>query len=232
MKYLFWMVVFANVLLFTWFVAFKQAGLDSVGNTSSLIKEPSREREVDSIALLSEVKVASEMTSDVVALENNLLVRKLLGSRCLTMGVFTKNDEASNALSYLKSIGLNGLIRKEESVNRRGYWVFIPPYPSRADARAKLKELQVNGFDSFIVTQGINRNAISLGVFKHKYEAKQHLADLEGKIRGIELGQRVRTKTKYWLDIEYHLSEAVPENILNKLVSEDFSEVDIVTRDC
>jgi len=230
MKYLFWMVVFANVLLFTWFVAFKQVELDSVDKPQSLIKEPSRE--VDSITLLSEVKVSPEVTRNTVALENKSLARKLLGSRCLTMGVFTKNDEATSVLSHLQSIGLNGLIRKEKSINRSGYWVFIPPHSSRARARVKLKELQANGFDSFIVTRGGNQNAISLGIFKHKYEAKQHLADLEGKIPGIKLGQRVRTKTKYWLDIEYQSREAVPENIIHKLISEDFSGVDIVSRDC
>ncbi len=226
MKYLFWMIVFANVLLFTWFVVFKQAELDSVDKASSSANE------VDRITLLSEVKVSPAMTSDIVVLENNQLARKLLGSRCLTMGVFTKNAEATSALSHLKSIGLNGLIRKEKSVNRSGYWVFIPPHPSRAQARAKLKELQANGFDSFIVTKGANKNAISLGIFKHKYEAKQHLADLEGKIHDIKLGQRVRTKIEYWLDIEYHLKEAVPESVIHKLVSDDFSEVDIVSRDC
>lgn len=230
MKYLFWVIVCINVLFLVWFVAFKQAEQNGADRTPSLIKEPPRD--ADSIILLSEINASLGAAPNVSSLGNSSLVRKLLGSRCLTMGVFTKNDEASNALSYLKSIGLNGLIRKEESVNRSGYWVFLPPHSSRADARAQLKELQANGFDSFIVTKGVNRNAISLGIFKHKYEAKQHLADLEGKIRDIELGQRIRIRTKYWLDIEYHRREMVPENILNKLVSEDFSEVDIVSRDC
>jgi len=232
MKYLLLLVVFANVLLFTWFVAFKQAGLDSVDKASSLIEESSREREVDSITLLSEVKGSPDITPDIVTLENNSLVHKLLGSRCLTIGAFTNSDGAFGVLSYLSSIGLNGLIRKEKGVSRRGYWVFIPPYPSRARARVKLKELQSDGFDSFIVTKGVNRNAISLGIFKHKNEAKQHLADLEGKIGDIELGSRVRTKTKYWLDVEHHLRELVPENVLNKLLLEGFSEMDIVSRDC
>ncbi|NOY71756.1 MAG: SPOR domain-containing protein [Gammaproteobacteria bacterium] len=208
----------------------KQVEPDDIVGALPLISEPLRD--AGRIILLSEVNTSLVAAQEEVFSESKLLVRKFSESLCLTTGPFGSADEASSARLYLASIGLRGGVREEESVDKSEYWVFIPSYPSLARARAKLKQLQDNGFDSSIVTQGVNRYAVSLGIFKNKNEAKQHLVKLEGKIRDIELGERIRTRTKYWLDIEYKLREVVPEELLTKLVAEDFSEVDVTARDC
>ncbi len=64
------------------------------------------------------------------------------------------------------------------------YWVYIPPLPSRQEAEHKadqLKALQVPEY--FIVQDGANRNAISLGIFSTEQAAKDRLEDL--KKRGV-----------------------------------------------
>ncbi len=230
MKSLFYIIVFINIVFLVWHSVIKQVEPNGIVGALPLISEPLRE--AGRIILLSEVNASLVTTQEDVFSESKLLVRKFSESLCLTTGPFGSAGEASSALLYLASIGLRGGVRKEERVDKSEYWVFIPSYPSLARARAKLKQLQDKGFDSTIVTQDVNRYAVSLGVFKNKNEAQQHLVKLEGEIRDIELGERISTKTKYWLDIEYKLREVVPEELLTKLVAEDFSEVDVTARDC
>ncbi len=64
-----------------------------------------------------------------------------------------------------------------------GWWVFVPPQASKADADKKaseLKELEVKDF--FIIQDaGPNRFAISLGVFSGEKGAQGRLAELKAK---------------------------------------------------
>lgn len=230
MKYLFYIIVFINVVFLVWHSVMKQVEPNGIVEALPFISEPLRD--ASRIILLSEVNASLVATQEEIFSESKLLIRKFSKSLCLETGPFSSADEVSRALDYLASIGLRGQIRETERVKKSGYWVFIPPYPSLARARIRLKELRANGFDSFIVTQGVNQNAISLGIFKRKDKAQQHLAELEGKISDIKWGKRVRKRIKYWLDIEYKLREVVPEEILTKLVAEDFSEVDVTAHDC
>lgn len=57
-----------------------------------------------------------------------------------------------------------------------GYYVMIPPLPSRAAGRAMLERLQAAGItDNWLFQRGDNRNAISLGLFSRKAGAERHL---------------------------------------------------------
>jgi hypothetical protein len=73
------------------------------------------------------------------------------------------------------------------------WWVRIPPAASRQIAERKVVELRGLGItDLFIVRDpGPNQNAISLGLFRTKSSARQHLADLETRrVRGAEIAAR------------------------------------------
>lgn len=57
-----------------------------------------------------------------------------------------------------------------------GYYVMIPPLPSRAAGRAMLERLKDAGItDTWLFQRGDNRNAISLGLFSRKVGAERHL---------------------------------------------------------
>jgi hypothetical protein len=62
------------------------------------------------------------------------------------------------------------------------WWVFIPPQSSREAADQKTGELRRLGVnDFFIVGEGAQRWAISLGVFSQEEGARRHLENLRGK---------------------------------------------------
>lgn len=72
------------------------------------------------------------------------------------------------------------------------FWVFIPPQPSRKDAENKAAELKKLGVPEFYIVQdGAQARAISLGVFSSKEAAKTRLEQLRGKgVRSAKVGER------------------------------------------
>lgn len=73
-----------------------------------------------------------------------------------------------------------------------GWWVFVPPLPNKADAEKKAGELRQLGIsDYFIIQEGINRFAISLGVFSSEKGGQERLSELRGKgVRSARLAPR------------------------------------------
>lgn len=84
--------------------------------------------------------------------------------------------------------------RRATPVEGGGWWVFIPPLPSKADAERKAGELKRMGVNDFFIVQeaGPNRFAISLGVFSNEQGANDQLANLKVKgVRSAKVGQRI-----------------------------------------
>lgn len=105
------------------------------------------------------------------------------GDRCLVW-----NGLAGAQADKLAALGASKYTSLKAGRSLQGeasaYWVYIPPLPSRQEAEHKadqLKALQVPEY--FIVQDGANRNAISLGIFSTEQAAKDRLEDL--KKRGV-----------------------------------------------
>lgn len=84
--------------------------------------------------------------------------------------------------------------RRATPVEGAGWWVFIPPLPSRADAEKKAGELKRMGVADYFIIQesGPNRFAISLGVFSNEAGASAQLANLKGKgVKSAKVDQRI-----------------------------------------
>lgn len=84
--------------------------------------------------------------------------------------------------------------RRADPVEGSGWWVFIPPLPSKADAEKKVGELKRLGVDDYFIIQdaGPNRFAISLGVFTGESGANDRLAELRVKgVKSAKVGPRL-----------------------------------------
>lgn len=73
-----------------------------------------------------------------------------------------------------------------------GWWVFVPPLPGKAEADKKAGELRQLGVtDYFIIPDGPNRFAISLGIFSTEKGGQERLLELKGKgVRSARLTPR------------------------------------------
>ena len=69
--------------------------------------------------------------------------------------------------------------RRAEATEGGGWWVSIPPLPGKAEADKKAGELRRLGItDYFVLQEGPNRFAISLGIFSSEKGAQERLAEL------------------------------------------------------
>lgn len=84
------------------------------------------------------------------------------------------------------------LIRESPVGDGQGWWVFIPSLGSKAAAEKKAAELIAFGVDEyFIIPDGANRFAISLGVFSTEKRGRERLAELQAKrVRSAKLDVR------------------------------------------
>jgi hypothetical protein len=86
------------------------------------------------------------------------------------------------------------LSRTDPSGGTGYYWVHIPPFKTRRAAESKVAELKDLGVqDYFILSDGSDSFAISLGLFSTQAAAESSLAALRGKgVRSARLGERPR----------------------------------------
>lgn len=84
------------------------------------------------------------------------------------------------------------LSRKTIASEGNGWWAFVPPQPSKADADKKAAELRELGVkDFFVIQEGPNRFAISLGVFSTEKGSQDRLAELKAKgVRSVSAAPR------------------------------------------
>ncbi|MDR1890544.1 MAG: SPOR domain-containing protein [Zoogloeaceae bacterium] len=83
------------------------------------------------------------------------------------------------------------------------WWVFIPPQADRAAADKKASELVALGVkDFFIVNEGPQQFAISLGIFSREETANRRLEELRAqKVRSARVGPRRQENARQTLEI-------------------------------
>lgn len=82
--------------------------------------------------------------------------------------------------------------RPAASSEGNSWWVFMAPLPGKAEAEKKAAELRLFGVtDYFIIPDGPNRFAISLGVFSSEKGGQERLAEVKEKgVRSARLMPR------------------------------------------
>lgn len=99
---------------------------------------------------------------------------------CLEWSGFGADDVARAAAALAKFELGDKLVQRDTS---DGYWVYIPPLKSKAEADKKTAELKSLGIGEFYVVQDSSqwRFAVSLGIFKTEEAAGNYLAQLKQK---------------------------------------------------
>lgn len=80
-------------------------------------------------------------------------------------------------------------------------WVIIPPQP-REVALRQFREIQRQGIDSYLVTRGENKNAISLGIFESRDAAITVLEEKKRQNLNAVLVKFTRNQISYALTFE------------------------------
>src|SRR5680860_12397 len=139
---------------------------------------------------------------EVSGSENVIDSDKPAARSCVTIGWF----DALAAAEMLAEKGVsiqaqNYRVRERERELPPLHWVIIPPQPRRV-ASDQLKSLRKQGVDSYLVAQGENRNAISLGLFGSREAAISVLEQKKYQNLNAVLVNFPRNQLSYALSFE------------------------------
>lgn len=118
-------------------------------------------------------------------------------------------DEFMQVREQLKTLAGQRVMSFAEVPLETRHWVIFPPLPSAESAEAKLGELVAAGLeDSYVVQDGVWRNAISLGLFTSDQAARRRVLEVEEK--GV-LGTRVELLPRKGSEFYFVIRSEDPE---------------------
>jgi hypothetical protein len=127
---------------------------------------------------------------------------------CPVVGPWARDAEAQQAAQSLRRSGYRVDLDTLRVVRERLHWVHLPAEGDRGDALRMLRELQAKGVDSFIVAEGDDANAISLGYFGNADSARGLKTRMRAAGYQAEIRETAREVTEYWLRID---GDSIPD---------------------
>ncbi|MDX1800849.1 MAG: SPOR domain-containing protein [Marinobacter sp.] len=103
---------------------------------------------------------------------------------CLIVGWFDSSDAARAAAKAASGIPDSAIVRSETRPATPYHWVILPPAASREAALKRLADIQQRGIDSYLITEGVHANGISLGLFESLEAAEAVLS--RSQSQGLE----------------------------------------------
>jgi len=150
---------------------------------------------------------------------------------CMEWGVFAGPDVA-RAEAALAKLELPAERIERTVTDAGGYWVYMPPQKTKADAARKVSELKALGVTEFFLVQdpGQWRNAISLGIFRTEEAAQGYLAKL--KERGVRSAIAAR-RENFLKQVAFHVREPGAAAVARlALIQEEFPGSEIKAGTC
>ncbi|HTN33021.1 MAG TPA: hypothetical protein VL091_03365 [Marinobacter sp.] len=124
------------------------------------------------------------------------------GRSCVTLGWIRSLESARALVRHQALVQSSGLSVKEvERPLPPLHWVIIPPQPHDM-ALEQFRDIQRQGVDSYLVTEGENKNAISLGLFESYNAAIFVLEEKKRQNLNVVLVNFPRNQISYALSFE------------------------------
>lgn len=176
MKWLIYLLLLVNISLFAWHYR------SGPGTTGPIVSSPV---DIQRLVLLREEQAQTDGQQPW----------------CYSLGPLKKTEQAEALLQRLRQWELTGWQRKSQEAGRQGYWVLLPPLPSRTEAREAVTQLKAKNIeDYFLIATGEKANGVSLGVFSTFEAAHRRINQLD-KLGFDATWENVRLPVEeYWLD--------------------------------
>lgn len=189
MRYLFIILLLANVAFFVW----AQRMSPQPKSTFQVV-----DNGVTKLSLISEVEPAAVSNTSN---DNNSPLNANIQQMCFSAGPFDVEANVHAAKESMDPLVLKTHIRKITTTQEAGYWVYLPALASRAEALKKGRELAAAFVkDYYVVTSGDNENSISLGLYREPFNADNRIAELSQKGFAVKKEIRIEQWPEFWLD--------------------------------
>jgi hypothetical protein len=228
MRWIFLCLISFNLVYFSW-----QQWLESERPRQEMFKPVDGEQEGERLSLLTErlPEAGSSSPPPSIGVVKSSPVHQAVDhvahkkqALCPHAGPFGVEADAVALLALLRADGYQAQVQSVEISKEVDNWVLIPARDSRRASMALLKELQAKKIDSYLVAEGVHRNAISLGLFKKQSSAegvqeRMLAAGYESNVQTLE-----RAMFEYWVRVDMSKESQERESELEKNI---FSEKNI-----
>ena len=157
-----------------------------------------------------------------------------VGLHCETVGPLMDPDAAGALQAVLEEQGALAGLRTSSREVVSAYWVFLPPQANRQAALDLARTLTGRGLeDLYVLNEGEQRNALSLGLFSEHARAVRRVRQVEALGYAPRIEARFRTQTVYWLDLvipEDRIGSVFIPNELGRMDRPCPAEVDVTGR--
>ncbi|MGI1677149.1 MAG: hypothetical protein K6L75_00310 [Cellvibrionaceae bacterium] len=227
MRWIVGSLIFANVLVFAWYMLAGSGSPVDANMGSSRAQQGSSSS--PAIQLLSEIgsqevisggeekSIGSPVQEPSVVPETDEDGNPL----CTLVGPFPKLLRAEYFIERLSALDVFSVVYEVEIPGDVGYWVFLPPEESRKKAYNKLRELQAKGVDSYVIPKGELENGISFGMFSRESLADQRLKDMKEQGYSAELKEITRSYKEIWILLQPGRAKLLGENTWLEMLSTD-----------
>jgi hypothetical protein len=121
---------------------------------------------------------------------------------CMALGPFATPDDLRNARNALGSQVQRMRARQEQTMQSRGWWVYLAPSASHTAALAQARALGArNVNDYFVISSGDDQNTVSLGLFKDPTNARKRRDEVVSAGFPAQMSERTERVPEYWLDL-------------------------------
>jgi hypothetical protein len=201
MRILFWLLLLANVMLFS----YVRWGDALTGTQVDLQVQPPLNADKIKVvsAPLAAPQAATPSPAPAAAAPVPLVAVTQSSpadtpAACMEWGEFS-GDDLTRVTTALATMQLGDQLTQHEVEQDTGYWVYMPPQRNHARTEKKVAELKALGVSDYFIVQDAGKwhNAISLGVFKTRQAAQNYLDGLNKRgVRSARVGQR-QAKLKF-----------------------------------
>lgn len=122
-------------------------------------------------------------------------------SMCVSVGPYEVETDGKTLIKNLSVEGYQARLESLELSRDVQFWVLLPPAKSRKEAMAALRNLQAKRIDSYLISSGEMKNAISLGLFNKEQSARGVLASVREAGFPAELLEKERVQSEFWVRI-------------------------------
>jgi hypothetical protein len=145
-------------------------------------------------------------------------------SLCVNLGVFESRAEAGQLRQRLLALSVESSVIARDVPSVLDYWLVYPVRGGENVALSRLRLLQAEGVDSFLITRGDLAGNISLGIFAREDYAMARQAQLQAMGYQAEIEVLEKVTIEYLVQVDASARRLVDQPMLARL-RESFPEL-------
>lgn len=210
-------LIFLNILYFGWKFAEDNQAVDNASTSGSHAKQ------VPTLVLLSE-KTGRKPSGHGVTNAKPIAF-------CPQIGPFTDKPSALLFATELQMAGIEARLKAKNKVDNLKYWLYLPVQGGQKTALLKLSELREKQVDSYLITKGVLKGSISLGIFSSLESAQ----GLQNKLQTLGINPKIHSMSErgqqFWLSVALDKLNLKQEQALQAMLEKQ-SEIKVVQSAC